>query len=421
MVIEFRLYKKFDMDLIALYNMHYPVASMMREAVIAYANGRPLNYLVDEPTVFNADDCDAVHSRFNIPDSDTITCYMLSHIKFRCKNAFVKTVLRNALIQQNLTCFFTDNALNQTHFHNASAKNVQMLPNVIRCSQIKELDKHIRRKKRKSVADGNAVYSNSYKKQKRGTTNAIAPNNYNIYNSYSDIPGMTPPPMAYDNGQQVSQIQSLHPNMQNISPVQNMYDTGMPNAPIVPDVPDGPPPVFTAHPHFDAVAPAFPYGDYYNENGMSQNEHSSQMGQDTMMRQAPYHASQVVQSPIPRPQVAAVAPAQYQQPAEQNEQNYARQAQDYLAQDIQNTMTPASHMPQMASIPRQQTQMPQMDYRQQAEQSSANYNYNISSDMNTPPTTYDEESVENDNYKTENAPEIQLAGNADLLSIFDNL
>lgn len=127
MVIEFRLYKKFDMDLIALYNMHYPVASMMRDAVIAYANGRPLHYWVDEPTFFDANDCDAVHSRFNIPDSDTITCYMLSHIKFRCKNAFVKTVLRNALIQQNLTCFFTDNALNQTHLLTSSRRMIKTL------------------------------------------------------------------------------------------------------------------------------------------------------------------------------------------------------------------------------------------------------------------------------------------------------
>ena len=391
MVIEFRLYKKFDMDLIALYNMHYPVASMMRDAVIAYANGRPLHYWVDEPTFFDANDCDAVHSRFNIPDSDTITCYMLSHIKFRCKNAFVKTVLRNALIQQNLTCFFTDNVLNQTHFHNASFSNVQMLPNIIRCSQIKEAERK-KRKKRKSVTDGSSAHPDAYKKQKSGNANN---------NPYGT--GMQPS-MGTFSGQQSLQNPGSHPDM------QNMYNTGLPNVPIMPNVPDGPPPAYTLHAP-DAHIPAREtYEASYNvPNAPYESAIYNAAPAQGQAQQIPY--GYTPHSPAPQPA------AQYQPQMMQND--YIGQPfypeQNLPTQNMQNTMAQALYTPQLNPVPHQQSQQPQ-NYQQQ--QPSTYYN----GPTNTTATdSYDEDISDNDDYKTENTPEIQLAGNADLLSMFDNL
>lgn len=395
MVIEFRLYKKFDMDLIALYNMHYPVASMMRDAVISYANGRPLHYWVDEPTFFDANDCDAVHSRFNIPDSDTITCYMLSHIKFRCKNAFVKTVLRNALIQQNLTCFFTDNALNQTHFHNASFSNVQMLPNVIRCSQIKEAERK-KRKKRKSISEGSAV--------KRNNVNATT-TNYGNYNNYPGVAGIMSPPVAA-HGQRTPQ--SLQQDMNNIGTVQSMYGSGMQNNPTIPDVPGVQPPVFTLHARQDADEPIIGTHEASYNMPYEPSAYSS-LPADMKKSQIPY--GHVPHSPAPQPS------AQYQPQMMQND--YTGQPfypeQNLPVQNMQNTMAQALYTPQVDPVPHQQSQQPQ-NYQQQ--QPSTYHN----SPTNTTATdSYDEDISENDNYKTENAPEIQLAGNADLLSMFDNL
>lgn len=155
MVVEFRLYRRFDADLIALCRANYPVSAMIREAVTGYANGRPVHYYIDELTDFDLNDDKTVRSRFVVPNSDYKTCNMLKKVKYRCRNAFVKTVLRNSLIQQNITCFFVDDSLNYLKNVNDNFKNVYAFPNVTSCSTIKTAPRAV------AVADGIYVSSDN--------------------------------------------------------------------------------------------------------------------------------------------------------------------------------------------------------------------------------------------------------------------
>jgi hypothetical protein len=166
MVIEFRLYKRFDADLIALCNAGYPISVMIREAVIGYANGYPVHFYVDEVTHFDTVNNKTIRSRFTVPNTDTKTCYMLKHILPSYRNSFVKIVLRNALVQQNLSCFFTDGTLNRLQADNINGRNIYGFSNLSACSTLKSEPKQITfagqtitvdRKKRKSSVKSTAV------------------------------------------------------------------------------------------------------------------------------------------------------------------------------------------------------------------------------------------------------------------------
>lgn len=137
MVIEIRIYKRFDADLLALCDAGYPITTMLQNALMSYANGTPLFYQIDEIVPFEFGDKKSVHTRFTIPESEVQTCNMLRHIKSRMRNSFCKDVLRNALVQQNLTIYFTDPALYPLHGANLMPRNVGYLPNVIPLSTIK--------------------------------------------------------------------------------------------------------------------------------------------------------------------------------------------------------------------------------------------------------------------------------------------
>lgn len=138
MNIEIRLYKQYDTDLISLYEAGYSVSTMMKEAVISYANGNPVHYYIDEITDFKMGVDTKFRTRFKIPESDTKTIYMLKHLKPRYRNLFCKTVLRNALVQQNLVCFFTDPSLAQLQNINLEGRNPLSYKNLVPCSSLKE-------------------------------------------------------------------------------------------------------------------------------------------------------------------------------------------------------------------------------------------------------------------------------------------
>lgn len=138
MNVEIRLYKRFDADLISLYEAGYSVTMMMKEAVIGFANGSPIHFYVDEITDFQMGVDSTFRSRFSIPDSDVKTVFMLKHLKPRCKNAFCKAVLRNSLVQQNLTCFFTDASLYQLQGENLKGMNLYSFKNLTPCSSLRE-------------------------------------------------------------------------------------------------------------------------------------------------------------------------------------------------------------------------------------------------------------------------------------------
>lgn len=106
MVVEIRIYKRHDADLIALVDAGYPVRDMLKAAVIAFANGRPLHYFIDEAVPYDPDGKNMVHFRVSIRDRAAES--MMLGIRKGMRNAFVKAVLRNALLQQNLSAYFED-------------------------------------------------------------------------------------------------------------------------------------------------------------------------------------------------------------------------------------------------------------------------------------------------------------------------
>lgn len=135
MIVEIRLYKRFDTDLVSLFDSGFPIASMLRDAVIGYANGKPVHYFIDKPVTLDNNNSRTVHTRFAVTDGNT--CYLLQHIKKGFRNTFCKDVLRNVLVQQNLSCFFDDTQLISMQNANMAGRNMYAFQNVIPCSQIK--------------------------------------------------------------------------------------------------------------------------------------------------------------------------------------------------------------------------------------------------------------------------------------------
>lgn len=143
MVVDIRLYKRYDADLVALADAGCSISAMMYDAVISYANGTPIHFLIDEITPFDANDRKPVHIKFTIPESQTNAIYMMKNIKKRCKNSFCKALLRNALIQQNLSGYFSDESLLQLQAINLRNENINAMQNVYLCSAYKNARKVI--------------------------------------------------------------------------------------------------------------------------------------------------------------------------------------------------------------------------------------------------------------------------------------
>lgn len=140
MVIEIRLYKRYDADLVALYDSGVNIMSMMAKAVIGYAHGVPVHFIVDEPGLFNDRDKKTFRSRFEVPNSDQDAIRLMKGIKRGYRNSFCKMLLRNALIQQNLSGFFADATLIKMHSNNLTGECIERLQNVEHTSFYKGRD-----------------------------------------------------------------------------------------------------------------------------------------------------------------------------------------------------------------------------------------------------------------------------------------
>lgn len=143
MVVEIRLYKKFDTDLVALVDAGYSVSTMMRDAVVAYANSSPINFILEEPLTYQPDDKKNVHTRFIVPDDDIATCQLLRGIRYGFKNTFCKMVLRNAMVQQNLMAFFANTGYIQHYMNNLSMINRYSYSNLVSCAGYKNAQKQM--------------------------------------------------------------------------------------------------------------------------------------------------------------------------------------------------------------------------------------------------------------------------------------
>ena len=141
MDVEVRFYKAFDIDIISLEAAGYPVKEMTETALNAYANGNPVHFLIDVPISSDFNSLKTFHTRLKIADSDVRTIHMLKNIKNRYRNAFCKTILRDALIQQNLTVFFangSENVLYPLKDISLAGKGINSMDNVILLSTIQK-------------------------------------------------------------------------------------------------------------------------------------------------------------------------------------------------------------------------------------------------------------------------------------------
>lgn len=79
MIQEVRIYKKFDIDLIALCAAGFPVTEMIRTAVTAFANGESVKFDIGPAQFFDLNDKHSVRMRISITDKNAIR--VLKNIK----------------------------------------------------------------------------------------------------------------------------------------------------------------------------------------------------------------------------------------------------------------------------------------------------------------------------------------------------
>lgn len=107
MVILLRIYKRWDLDILALIDKGYPVRKMMKEALIAYSKGTPIKFELGNIGFFDMNNRTSCRMQITLSNDETDAIYLLKNIKHRYKNAFVKTVFRNSLITQNTAAMFS--------------------------------------------------------------------------------------------------------------------------------------------------------------------------------------------------------------------------------------------------------------------------------------------------------------------------
>ena len=93
---------------------------MMKDALIAFANGRQFNIFIKEQIPLDLNDKTSFRVRVKISNSEANVIALMKTIKHSYKSNFCKQVLRNALLQQNLSCYMADQRFMQLQAINAS-------------------------------------------------------------------------------------------------------------------------------------------------------------------------------------------------------------------------------------------------------------------------------------------------------------
>lgn len=106
MNIQLRFYKRFDADLLSLYDAGIRVNTLIRDALDGLAHGTPRKFLVPQVVSHDLNDRQFIHTSINITDPETIK--MLKAIKHGYRCSFCKMVLRDALVFQSLGVYFSD-------------------------------------------------------------------------------------------------------------------------------------------------------------------------------------------------------------------------------------------------------------------------------------------------------------------------
>lgn len=139
MRVEVRVYKLFDIDIASLMNAGFPVAAMMKEAIISFAHGTPVKYLIDRDVSFDLSCKKSIHTAFDIPQEDEVTIRLLKSIIKGYRNTFCKMVFRNSLVIQNIQGFIGNRSLYSSSVKNTLLKSEELfLGDAKKLSEFKE-------------------------------------------------------------------------------------------------------------------------------------------------------------------------------------------------------------------------------------------------------------------------------------------
>lgn len=110
MKVELKLYKTFDADLISLNSNGISISALIKTALYNYARGEITRFYVPECKPFELDGRKRfIHIAANI--DDTVSIDFLKHqLKPRQRAAFLRTLLRECLITQQLGAFLKNDA-----------------------------------------------------------------------------------------------------------------------------------------------------------------------------------------------------------------------------------------------------------------------------------------------------------------------
>lgn len=134
MKVEIRFYSQFDTDLVALAQAGYNITEMTKQAVISLAHGTPVRYVIPSTSPFNPKNKKTIHTCFSIPDSDYATLALLKNVTPGFRTSFCKTVLRNSLVQQNVSAFYLNPSASANVIHmDLELRNPMQVPGCTPC------------------------------------------------------------------------------------------------------------------------------------------------------------------------------------------------------------------------------------------------------------------------------------------------
>lgn len=235
MKVEVRFYSQYDPDLVGLAQAGYDITEMTKNAVISFAHGRPLQYVIPTPAPFNPNNKRTIHTAFVVPSNDARTITMLKGVTYRLRNSYCKMILRNCLMQQNITAFFLDQSVcNYANNIDMGAKNKPDLPGRM-FAPTYDIEK---RQKRAEKLRGHAKQEKKTRKDYQGKSNTpqVSPE-IPVSQQILSSPAPAPVPVQGTDNQQIM-MQMMQQMMQQM--MGQMQPAGQPQMPFqIPPVMQG--------------------------------------------------------------------------------------------------------------------------------------------------------------------------------------
>lgn len=106
MIVELRIYKRFDQDLIALKKLGADLGKLIKEDLYAFARGKQVFFAIPADAPVDLEDRHSFHFRINITDAESIK--LLKSVKNSYRNSFCKALLRESFVYQALGVYLAD-------------------------------------------------------------------------------------------------------------------------------------------------------------------------------------------------------------------------------------------------------------------------------------------------------------------------